>query len=74
MPDPSTALVPVSVAQEGPSGDGFIPSNEVMKPQTAATLPDIVRRAGQAAVFAAEEFFYGAIRNEHTRTAYRTNC
>ena len=34
-------------------------------------LPDIVRRAGQAAVFAAEEFFYGAIRNEHTRTAYR---
>jgi len=30
-----------------------------------------VRRAGQAAVFAAEEFFYGTIRNEHTRAAYR---
>ncbi len=55
MPDPSTALVSV----------------EVMKLQAAAALPDIIRRAGQAAVFAAEEFFYGAIRNEHTRTAYR---
>ncbi len=30
-----------------------------------------MRRAGQAAVFAAEEFFYGTIRNEHTRAAYR---
>jgi integrase/recombinase XerD len=38
---------------------------------TAEILPDIVRRAGLAAVFAAEEFFYGALRNEHTRTAYR---
>ena len=34
-------------------------------------LPDIVQRAGQAAVFAAEEVYYGSIRNEHTRTAYR---
>jgi integrase/recombinase XerD len=30
-----------------------------------------VRRAGQAAVFAADEFFYGVIRNENTRTPYR---
>ena len=37
----------------------------------AENLPDIVRRAGQAAVFAAEEFVYGALRNEHTRKAYR---
>jgi site-specific recombinase XerD len=29
-----------------------------------------VRQAGDAAVFAAEEFFYGEIRNEHTRSAY----
>ena len=29
-----------------------------------------MQRAGQAAVFAAEEFYYGSIRNEHTRTAY----
>lgn len=70
-PDPSTALVPVSVEPQEPSGNGFIPSNEVMKVQAASALPDIIRRAGQAAVFAAEEFFYGAIRNEHTRTAYR---
>ena len=27
-------------------------------------------RAGKAAVFAAEEFFFGRIRNEHTRAAY----
>jgi integrase/recombinase XerD len=33
-------------------------------------LPDILIRAGKAAVFAAEEFFYGKIRNEHTRAAY----
>lgn len=56
--DPSHALVPVSVTPpEQPFG--------------VIALPDIVRRAGQAAVFAADEFFYGAIRNEHTRTAYR---
>jgi integrase/recombinase XerD len=45
----------------------------VTSPEQAAgslTLPDIVRRAGHAAVFAAEEFFYGRIRNENTRTAY----
>ena len=29
-------------------------------------LPDFVHRAGQAAVFAAEEFFDGTIRNENT--------
>jgi site-specific recombinase XerD len=33
-------------------------------------LPELVTRAGKAAVFAAEEFFYGRIRNEHTRAAY----
>lgn len=38
---------------------------------TTPSRPDIVRRAGQAAVFGAEEFFCGSIRNEHTRTAYR---
>ncbi len=33
-------------------------------------LPGIVARAGSAAVFAADEFFFGRIRNEHTRRAY----
>jgi len=51
----SAELVPARAAE---------PSNRVI-------LPEIVSRAGQAAVFAAEEFFYGAIRNEHTRAAYR---
>ena len=31
---------------------------------------NVVVRAGSAAVFAAEEFFFGTIRNEHTRRAY----
>jgi integrase/recombinase XerD len=30
----------------------------------------LIERAGSAAVFPAEEFFYGKIRNEHTRRAY----
>src|SRR5947209_2254052 len=33
-------------------------------------LPLILSRAGSAAVFATEEFFFGRIRNEHTRSAY----
>ena len=37
---------------------------------SSPALPDIVQRAGEAAVFATEEFFYGKIRNEHTRSAY----
>ena len=48
------------------------PSNALVRVSetcSALALPDIVRRAGQAAVFAADEFFYGAIRNEHTRAA-----
>ena len=37
----------------------------------APDLPALIRQAGPAAVFAAEEFFYAAIGNEHTRNAYR---
>lgn len=37
----------------------------------AGELPDIIRRAGANAVFAAQEFFAGMIRNPHTRRAYR---
>jgi hypothetical protein len=36
----------------------------------AAELPDIILRAGTAAVFAAEEFFDATIQNDHTRRAY----
>lgn len=44
----------------------LIPTSEILPP-----LPAIVRQAGPAAVFAANEFFYGRVRNEHTRVAYR---
>ena len=37
---------------------------------TENRLPAIVARAGKSAVFAADEFFFGRIRNEHTRRAY----
>jgi integrase/recombinase XerD len=33
-------------------------------------FPAILSRAGNAAMFATDEFFYGRIRNEHTRSAY----
>ena len=52
----SQALVPVWAGRELVAG--------------MSELPDIVHRAGQAAVSAAEEFFDGAIRND-TRRAYR---
>ncbi len=34
-------------------------------------LPEIITRAGPNAVFAAQEFFFGTIRNKHTRRAYQ---
>jgi site-specific recombinase XerD len=33
-------------------------------------LPAIIHRAGANAVFAAQEFFFGTLRNEHTQRAY----
>jgi integrase/recombinase XerD len=53
--DPSHELVPA-----GPNQPASFRSQ----------LPDILSRAGAAAVFAAEEFFFGRIRNEHTHAAY----
>src|SRR5258708_1686532 len=52
---PSASLVPAD-----PKLPSFLPSQ----------FPNILKRAGKAAVFASEEFFYGRIRNEHTRAAY----
>ena len=40
-------------------------------PPAVPDLPALVRQAGPAAVFAAEEFFFAALANEHTRNAYR---
>jgi integrase/recombinase XerD len=47
-----------------PSPSGNLPS------VITDDLPDIIHRAGANAVFAAQEFFFGTIRNEHTRRAY----
>src|ERR1700683_2819971 len=47
-----------------PSPSGNLPS------VVSDDLPEIIRRAGSNAVFAAQEFFFGTIRNEHTRRAY----
>jgi site-specific recombinase XerD len=35
-------------------------------------LPALVTEAGSGAIFAAQEFFYGKVRNLHTRRAYQT--
>ena len=59
---------------ENPAGSALVPvsgpSALVSRVGDAGELPAIVLRAGSAAVFAAEEFFFGTIRNEHTRRAY----
>lgn len=52
-----------------PSGE-LVPAGENLPSSLRSQLPEILGRAGQAAVFAAEEFFFGRIRNEHTRAAY----
>ena len=51
---------PSGLVPSGPKPASFLPSQ----------LPEILLRAGKAAAFAADEFFYGRIRNEHTRAAY----
>jgi len=55
VPQPSGALVPV---------DPNLPSS------FRSQLPQILVDGGKSAVFAAEEFFFGRIRNENTRAAY----
>src|ERR1700722_6254071 len=59
---------PIKKHDSDPSRE-LIPAGENL-PSIANQLPEIISRAGNAAVFATEEFFYGRIRNPHTRTAY----
>jgi integrase/recombinase XerD len=54
------SVPPADLVPAGHNPPSFFPSQ----------LPEILRRAGKAAVFAADEFFYGRIRNEHTRASY----
>jgi len=48
----------------------LIPASPNLPSSFPSQLPEILVRAGKAAVFATEEFFYGRIRNQHTRAAY----
>src|SRR6266478_8080432 len=59
---------PMSPASK-PAGE-LVPAGQNLPSSLPSQLPDIVHRASQATVFAAEEFFYGRIRKEHTRAAY----
>jgi integrase/recombinase XerD len=52
------------------SAGELVPSGQNLPASLSHELPGIVARAGTAAVFAADEFFFGRIRNEHTRKAY----
>lgn len=56
-------------APENPE-TGLVPAGQNLPDSFCSQLPEILLRAGKAAVFAAEEFFYGRLRNEHTRAAY----
>jgi len=48
----------------------LVPASNNPPSTSAEDLPGIIRRAGKAAVFAAEQFFFGKLRNPHTRAAY----
>src|ERR1035437_8811473 len=48
----------------------LVPAGHNLPSSFPSQLPQILSRAGQAAVFATEEFFFGRIRNPHTRSAY----
>lgn len=47
-----------------------VPMADKLPSSLPSQFPELIQRAGRAAVFAADEFFYGRIRNEHTRAAY----
>ena len=50
----------------------LVPIGKNLPATFSLELPAILSAAGPAAVFAAEEFFFGTLRNEHTRKAYLT--
>ena len=47
-----------------------LPSSNDLSVAAAGKLPALIRDAGKAAHFAYQEFFYGKLRNLHTRVAY----
>ncbi len=56
-----------------PTGKTDLLPAEISKSLTLGNdpVPEILQRAGAASVYAAEEFFYGKIRNQNTRLAYQ---
>ena len=50
--------------------NSLVPASAKQPSFFRSQLPEIVARAGEAAVFASDEFFFGRIRNQHTRAAY----
>ncbi len=48
------------------AASGIVPASENALAVREGSLPAIITREGPAAIFAAEEFFYGKIRNGHT--------
>jgi hypothetical protein len=50
--------------------NGLVPAGKNLPSSLPSQFPEILVRAGKSAVFATEEFFFGRIRNEHTRAAY----
>ncbi len=52
------------------AASGIVPASENNLAIPESSLRAIITREGPAAIFAAEEFFYGKIRNAHTRRAY----
>jgi hypothetical protein len=49
---------------------GLVPAGSDHPSFLPSRFPAILKRAGKAALFATDEFFFGRIRNEHTRAAY----
>ena len=47
-----------------------VPPSKDLSASGSEKLPALVRDAGKAAHFAYQEFFYGKLRNPHTRVAY----
>src|SRR5580765_324996 len=52
------------------AANSLVPADANPPSSIRSQLPQILLRGGKSAVFAAEEFFFGRIRNEHTRAAY----
>src|SRR5579871_4480910 len=48
----------------------LVPAGKSRPSSLPSQLPLILYRAGSAAMFATEEFFFGRLRNAHTRQAY----